>query len=247
MVSIAYCLLLPLVQAAASKLVPAPKGGLFSQSNYFLQDDGKVLPQIQANLTIKDDFVTSDTGVAFCLNGYGPTLDKSTIVYQQICVESFPPRSDLWCVLTTFTQTNTAFAQQFELAVLDDPHTIPAGTEMVMSFTTDNDGTVTGAKFQVLVNGKQSTNEIEIINNGSNANVTGKITAFTFIIGGTSDTGSFSGGSGTVDLSSDNAIEATAIQPGGLLNEIAQAGGNSDYSQMFAGKSESLAQNFGVF
>ena len=249
MVSIAHVLLLPFVQAAASKLVPAPNGGLSSHSNYFLHNDGKVLHQIQANLTIQKDFITSDTGAAFCLNGYAPALDKSTIVYQQICIESFPPGSNLWCVLTTFTRTNVSFGQQFELAGLDDPHTIPAGTEMAMSFTTDNKGTVTGAKFQVIVDGKPSRKEIEIKKNQSTAKaarVTGTLTAFKFNIGGTSDTGSFSRGAGTVDFSSDNTIAASAEQPRLLPDEIAQAGGNSAYSQMFAGKSKSLAQNFGV-
>jgi len=250
MLSIVHCLLLPLVQAAASKLVPAPNGGLSSQSNYFLHDDGKALHQIQANLTIQKDFVTSDTGAAFCLNGYAPALDKSAIVYQQICIESFPPGSNLWCVLTTFTRTNVSFGQQFELAGLDDRHTIPAGTEMVMSFTTDKDGTVTGAKFRVIVDGKPSTKEIHIKKNRSTAKadrVTGKLTAFKFNIGGTSDTGSFSGGTGTVGFSSDNTIAVTAEQPRLLPDEIAQAGGNSAYSQMFEGKSKSLPQNFGVF
>jgi len=83
---------------------------------------------------------------------------------------------------------------------------------MVMSFTTDKEGTVTGAKFQVIVDGKPSTKGIEIKKNRSTAKagrVTGTITAFKFNIGGTSNTGSFSGGTGTVDFSSDNTIAAT--------------------------------------
>jgi len=221
MVSITHVLLLPFVQAAASKLVPALNGGLSSHSNYFLHNDGKVLHQIQANLTIQKDFITSDTGAAFCLNGYAPALDKSTIVYQQICIESFPPGSNLWCVLTTFTRTNVSFGQQFELAGLDDPHTIPAGTEMAMSFTTDKKGTVTGAKFQVIVDGKPSTKEIEIKKNqwtAKAARVTGTLTAFKFNIGGTSDTGVL--------------VEVQGRLTSHPTTQLQQAQNNQDFCQM---------------
>ena len=189
-----HCLLF--VVAVTSKSVPPPTDGLKNVFNYFIQDNGNILRNIQIAINITEDFVTSDAGLTFLLNCYNPVSDKSKVVYQQIYVESDPSTRGLFAGVQIFNRSlSSTFVNQMQIRNLSNGHIMPAGTELVIALTTDKHGALNGACFKLTIDHETSSQNIEI--NGADTTTKVQvvpITGFTFNIVGTLDKGSFSSG-----------------------------------------------------
>jgi len=241
-----HCLLF--VVAVTSKSVPPPTDGLKNVFNYFIQDNGNILRNVQIAINITEDFVTSDAGRTFLLNCYNPVSDKSKVIYQQIYIESDPSTRGLFAGVQIFNRSlSSTFVNQMQIGNLSNGHIIPAGTELVIALTTDKHGALNGACFKLTIDHETSSQNIEI--NGADTTTKVQvvpITGFTFNIVGTLDKGSFSSGSGNIIYSAENPIVPVNAQPNGLGNALSSTIGNSVYGEMRDRKTQRLKQNFGV-
>jgi hypothetical protein len=228
---------------STSSLVPPPSSGLAGVSNYFLQNDGHLLHQVQANISIKDDLVFNETGTTFLLQVFGPLLNNSAAVdYQQIVISVDGANGHLSCSVTSFNSSLKLVDFEIKtMANLTDNTKVPGGTNISMTFNTDSKGLLTSVDFDVSIQGKKLKDKITLKSKTSSA-----IAALEFNIVGATANGSFTSGSGTVQISSADPITPVNSAPEFVKDIESGAGGNSQYSQMFAGSSKVVAQNFNV-
>ena len=229
--------------ATLAKLLAPPSDGLQSGFNYYIQDSGNILVGIKTIIVLESDLVTSDTGVTFILNAYNSLSgSKSGIVFQQIYFESNPAAGNLIVGIETYNETRRVFVKDAPLVDFSPSTTIPAGTQLEMLLTNDQHGRLTGADFEITIDGDTFTQTIAI----NQTSASEPITAFMFNVVGSQGNGTFSSGSGVAFYSSQNNMTAVNAQPQGLASLISGFTGNSVYSQMDDGEGNVLAQAFSV-
>jgi hypothetical protein len=134
---LAFFLLLPTI-LVKSDLLPPPSTGLTGASNYFLQNDGNLIHQVQTKISIKDDFVFSDGGLLFILQVFGPLLDNPAAVeYQGIGLFGEANGTFSFLVETftvdAFNKSEDLVISKFQTMANLTKNTIPGGTNMTMT------------------------------------------------------------------------------------------------------------------
>jgi hypothetical protein len=209
-------------------VVPAPAGGLVSNSNYFLDADGAVLAGVTASASFSTDFVSSANGYSFQFNCYSAEDPTITTEWQQFVIYASPGSAQLWARIDTWNGT----APSDELNRIDQAlatlpsATIPAGYTFTIRLTYSNDGTstVTGAAYEVTdEHGNQvGSTTITIIphilrttNLPATAANLAPITAATWNIGGDygGNTATLTGGAGVVTCAADNVLTVSTSEP----------------------------------
>jgi hypothetical protein len=213
----------------AAANVPAPVGGLVSNSNYYLEDGGNPLTGVTATVNFTVDFVSSANGYSFQLNCYSTEGTNITTEWQQYVIYASPNDTQLWARIDTWSGT----ALSDELNRIDVPlanlpsTTIEAGYALTMALTYTNDGTgtVTGATYSVTdENGNLLGNPVTIGIVGKTLRTTGQpataanlapIAAFQYDIGG--DYGgaqaTLTSGAGTIVYTATNNLSVVNAEP----------------------------------
>ena len=213
--------------------VAAPSGGLVSNSNYFLEDNGNVLTGVVAIINFSVDFVSSANGYSFQLNAYAPAGTANTAEVQQYVVYASPSSSQLVARIDTWDSA-VAELNRIDVALANLPSaTIPAGYALTiaLTYTGDGTGTVTGAQYTVTDNHGNTVGTTTIAILGQTLRTTGlpataanlaPINTFQYNIGGDY------GGSRATLTTAAGTVTYTANNPLGVVNaEPAYAGLNA--------------------
>jgi hypothetical protein len=241
----AFFLLLPALALAQSNstLIPPPPNGLSGESNYWLQSNGDLLHQVQALISITDDFHYNETGVTFLLQVFGPLLNNPALVnYQAIGISADGSNDQLGCLADGFNSyLNFTSIKSDSLANLTG-NTIPGGTNMSITLNTSSTGQLASVDFEILMGGKTLKDTITL-----DSNSTSSIAAVEFNIIGLTGTGGFTSGAGSVLISAADPIIAVNSLPNFIGNIVTGGTGNSRYSQLFPGNGkDGVAQNFNI-
>jgi hypothetical protein len=231
--------------------VPAPQGGLQSNSNYiFFNNNTNNILDLIATITITDDLHVSSTGVSFQLIGLPPTSNSSSAPASQHFAITFDG--------TTFGGFIHSFNSSpdpnsrvicFENTTLatDDTHQgfIPAGTVFTITLNNDENGSVTNAEFGM----SQGETGLDVAEGLEVTGTTAPNVGFTFIIVGVGNSleGVFTGGNGTVEYFATTSFSPLNSVPNGFLSAAqTPETGNSVYGELTGSEVTDLVQTWQV-
>jgi hypothetical protein len=140
------------IPGAGSGPVPAPAGGLGSNSNYLLSSDCNPLIDLSVTIKVTEDIVWQSSdgpteGFGFQLNAYAPSGDLSG--YQQYLI--YLGDTELMGGIDNWGPNGQLINDFFPLTSLPSV-TLPAGYALQISLQNDGDGNVTGATYNVFDN-----------------------------------------------------------------------------------------------
>jgi hypothetical protein len=251
--------------------VAPPKGGLVSNSNYFLENNGNALTEVIATVNCSVDFVSSANGYSFQLNAYSPPGTASTAEVQQYVIYASPSSSQLVARIDTWDKTVTEL-NRIDVALANLPSaTIPAGYALAMALTYTNDGTgtVTGAKYTVTDDNGKNVGSTTITIIGQTLRTTGKpataanlapINTFQYNIGGDygGSRATLTSAAGTVTYSAKNplgvvnaepsyaAVDAGTVENANLIFGPMADTTNETVSQSFVATADKLAERYEI-
>jgi hypothetical protein len=135
------------IPGAGSGPVPAPAGGLGSNSNYLLSSDCNPLIDLSVTIKVTEDIVWQSSdgpteGFGFQLNAYAPSGDLSG--YQQYLI--YLGDTELMGGIDNWGPNGQLINDFFPLTSLPSV-TLPAGYALQISLQNDGDGNVTGATY----------------------------------------------------------------------------------------------------
>ncbi len=209
-------------------VVPAPAGGLVSNSNYFLDAGGAALLGVTAAVDFSADFVSSANGYSFQLNCYSTEGPSVTTEWQQFVIYASPGSAQLWARIDTWNGTAASDElNRIDQALATLPSaTIPAGYAftIALTYTDDGTGTVTGASYQVTDENGHSIGSTTIAivphvlrttNRPATAANLAPIAAATWNIGGDygGNTATLTGGAGVVTCAAASVLSVSTGEP----------------------------------
>lgn len=209
-------------------VVPAPSGGLVSNSNYFLDAGGAALTGVAAAVEFSVDFESSANGYSFQFNGYSTEGTSITTEWQQFVIYASPNSAQLWARIDTWNGTAASDElNRIDQALATLPSaTIPAGYTftITLTYTNDGTGTVTGAIFDVTDKNGHSIGSTTITIVPHVLRTTGQpatsanlapIAAATWNIGGDygGNQATLTHGAGVVTCSADNLLSVSTSEP----------------------------------
>jgi hypothetical protein len=233
--------------------VPAPQGGLQSNSNYFFfNNNTNNILDLAATITITADLHVSSTGVSFQLIGLSPASNSSSAPASQHFAITFDGTTFGGFIHTFNSAPNpnsrVLFFENTTLATADDTHQdfIPAGTVFTITLTNDENGIVTNAEFGM----SQGETGLDI---AEGLEITAAATApnvgFTFIIVGLGNSleGVFTGGNGTVEYFGQTSFCPLSSVPNVFVSAAqTPETGNSVYGGLAGSEVTDLVQTWQV-
>ena len=202
---------------------PLPPGGLISNSNYFLADEGNNLTSVMVTVKIDTDFVSSENGFSFQLNCWSP--QGSTTVWQQYVFDLDPDSKQLEVGVDNWKDVNTQVINHWQS--LGNPlptAALKAGYLLELILETDTNGNVTAADYSVydehsallgyariLLTDLKQYNSTESVTTAELA----PVVAFTFNIGGYGNgtAATLTSGSGIISYSAHNLLQLDSQDP----------------------------------
>jgi hypothetical protein len=246
----------------APAVVPAPTGGLVSNSNYFLGAGDTALTGVVAAVDFSVDFDSSANGYSFQFNCYSTEGTSITTEWQQFVIYASPSSTQLWARIDTWK--GTALSDELNridqtLATLSSS-TIPAGYTFTITLTyaSDGSGTVTGATYDVTDKNGNSIGSTTITIVPHTLRTTNKpatsanlapIASATWDIGGDygGNTATLTSGAGTVTCSADNELRVSTNEPSYTdFDDGTAENANLIFGPLDAVSSQSIAQSFVV-
>jgi hypothetical protein len=204
-------------------LVAPPSGGLVSNDNYFLADNGNDLTDVSATIMIDTDVASTANGWSVQLNAYSEQSSKVTTDAQQFVIYASPGDTQLWARIDNWDFPDEIIRADQALVNLPSP-TLKAGYEFKIVLHNDGQGNITGATYYAWDETGSLLGETTIEIVGQTLRTTGQaataanlapIVAFTFDIGGDygGSTATFSEGNGTVTYSAAQSLTALSSEP----------------------------------
>ncbi len=257
------------VATQAAGNVPAPSGGLGSNSNYFLYSDCNPVTGLSVTVEITKDII-SDIGFSIQLNCYSP--QNANCVWQQYVMEiQTSDGSPLKIFAIVDNWPSDSLSQSLNLPTGSDlinSHgnlmltlpgaTLPAGYKFTISLEYDKDQNVNGARFLVVDNKGKATSK-EIVLESLDVNHTNPpkpitstdlapINAFELnLVGPVNGKNSYlSAGAGTITYTASSPLTVLSKKPACCAdqNVLTEEIANTVYGMLLAGPSQTITQSF---
>jgi hypothetical protein len=234
----------------AAQYVPPPLAGLGDRSNYFIYSDGDVLRDVQVQIQVEQD-VVSQTSLSFQLNCWAPPTVNLPTVWQQFffamgagtnILQAFVELSQFIGSESLPTVVISSFS---DLVVTSNIQTVPAGLNLFITLTNDDDGFITGVNFEVTTPEAtfQKTLEFpaDLYNfdgtTPSASNLSPTVGLQFNVVGAVnSEFGDFTSGLGYVTFSATNELTPLNFEPGNLAFQ----GATNESSNMIYGPMENI-------
>src|SRR5271165_3708483 len=238
--------------------VPAPAGGLGSNSNYILYSNCNPLINLSVTIDVTEDIVCESAsgpviGFGFQLNAYSPPSETSAFQQYLIALWSTPSGGgelmggvDNWPI-----SGPNIINDFFDLAPLPST-TLPAGYQLTISLENDQNGNVTGATYVVIDNsGNTLANVTQNLLSiaGVTSDFLAPIVAFELNFVGpiNGESAVLSSGAGTITYTASSVLtvlnqDPVCTESGYFTAETA----NSVYSELPSTSSNTFTQSFNV-
>jgi hypothetical protein len=253
-------------------LEPEPSGGLTSDVNYWLGDNGNDLTGVSVTINIDNDLISTQDGFGFQLNAMSQAIPNVlSAIIQQLIIYS--PRNTNELVGRIFMYSSNggpdpapfqiSFDEQVSIATLPAVNTIKAGSSVRLDVLNDaSTGKVTGCKFTYTTPNGASVSQTLNIADGTIEQTGQKATlaymqpidAITMDIvadytpnGGPTGAATLSSGEGTISYSANQGLTAyTSTPPYSNVWSITSETANTVYAALPGGRPIDVSQLWGM-